>query len=74
MKKVLNGLTEEDIERASISSILESAEVTEKEYYSALNINTRGGIGVILKRTPQEIYVNNYNTEWLKNWNGNMDI
>ena len=29
---------------------------------------------IILKRRVAEILVNNYNTEWLEAWNGNMDI
>ena len=29
---------------------------------------------MVLKRTPQEIYINNYNPEWIKAWNGNIDL
>ena len=28
----------------------------------------------MLKRTPQEMWVNNYNSEWINAWNANMDI
>ena len=27
-----------------------------------------------MKRTPEEININNYNPEWLKAWDGNMDL
>ena len=49
------------------------AKVKEEQYYYALRSSTKG-IGVVLIRTPQEIYINNYNIEWIKAWNGNMDI
>ena len=29
---------------------------------------------VILKRKVPEIFINNYNPEWIKAWNCNMDI
>lgn len=73
VKSVLIGLTEKDIEKASIKTILDMAKVKEEQYYYALRSSTKG-IGVVLIRTPQEIYINNYNIEWIKAWNGNMDI
>ena len=38
-----------------------------------LNIST-GGYKIVHKRDINEIYVNNYNKEWIKSWNANMDI
>ena len=38
-----------------------------------LKIST-GGYKIVHKRDIDEIYVNNYNKEWIKSWNANMDI
>ena len=32
------------------------------------------GTSIILKRQPSEIYIKNYNHEWILAWNGNLDI
>ena len=45
----------------------------ENEYYAALGTSEQGKI-LILKRTVKERNINNYNPEWLKAWNANMDI
>ena len=42
-------------------------------YEEALGISTHG-YKIIHKRDIDEIYVNNYNAEWIINWNGNMDL
>ena len=55
---------------AEIGHDLESARY---KYYEALRV-TRTGKVIILKRTVQEMWVNNYNPEWLHAWDGNMDI
>ena len=75
VKDILLTMDESFPEPASttIRDILNLANVSEKEYYEALSVSTRGTI-IILKRTPQEIYINNYNPEMIKAWNGNMDI
>ena len=57
----------------SIAYILKKAEVEINEYYKALGVSQNGAC-VILKRNPEEININNYNPEWLKAWDGNMDI
>ena len=43
------------------------------KYTKALQI-TSHGYAVILERDIDEINVNNYNAEWIKSWDGNMDI
>ena len=35
---------------------------------------SKKGKTIILERKVQEIWVNNYNPEWISAWNGNMDI
>ena len=39
----------------------------------ALSISIKGTI-IVLKRTPQEIWINNYNPEWIRAWNANIDV
>ena len=56
-----------------ISWILRVAKVAEKDYYEALSVSCRG-ITIVLKRSPSEIFINNYNPEWIAAWNANLDI
>ena len=44
-----------------------------EQYKEMLKIST-GGYKIIHKRDIDEIYVNNYNKEWIKCWDANMDI
>ena len=44
-----------------------------KQYKEMLKIST-GGYKIVHKRDIDEIFVNNYNKEWIKCWNSNMDI
>ena len=44
-----------------------------QEYHELLKYSTKG-YSVILKRDISEIFINNYNQEWLPAWNSNMDI
>ena len=55
---------------AGIAKDLNSARY---KYYEALNVTRKGKV-IVLKRTVQEIWVNNYNAEWIRAWDGNMDI
>jgi hypothetical protein len=57
----------------SLTEILGKAYITTEEYYAALQMSSMGN-KIVLKRTPKEIWINNYNPEWLRAWNGNMDI
>ena len=57
----------------NIASVLKECGVDEDKYYEALSVS-KYGTTVILKRSVQEISVNNYNPEMLRAWNGNMDI
>ena len=57
-----------------ILKILELAKVSTENYLLALQESCRKGITVILQRDIDEIYVNNYNPEWLLAWDGNIDI
>ena len=44
-----------------------------EEYHSLLGHSLKG-FTVVLKRDISEVYINNYNTEWISCWNANMDI
>ena len=67
------------IKKITIDDILIHAEIADdlkssrELYYEALGVNKKGKV-IILKRTVEEMWVNNYNPEWLLAWNGNMDI
>ena len=73
VKEVLNELSEDDQELFGIEDVLNQAKVKESEYYEALGVS-QTGISIILKREVNEVYINNYNPEWLKAWDGNMDL
>ena len=45
-----------------------------EEYAEILKVSTGGGYSIVLARDVDEIYINNYNEEWQRAWDGNMDI
>ena len=53
--------------------LLAKAEVTMSEYLEALKFSNLG-YSVVLERDVDEMYQNPFNVEWLRAWNGNMDI
>ena len=55
------------------ADLAKSLKAARYKYYEALRV-TRTGKVIILKRSVQEMWVNNYNPEWIRAWNGNMDI
>ena len=70
------------LKKADIEKILEideklSEEDRDKqlatEYHKLLSFSVKG-FSVVLKRDISEIYINNFNSEWLPVWNSNMDI
>ena len=56
-----------------IMKVLKVAGVSEKCYLEAVQEHTRKGVNIILARDLDEMYINNYNPEWIRAWNGNMD-
>ena len=44
-----------------------------EKYETALGVSNHG-YRIIHKRDVDEIYVNNYNPEWIVSWNANMDL
>ena len=49
---------------------------TEKEYdlYKCALEASKNGYSIILQRDIDEMYVNSYNPEWARAWNGNHDL
>ena len=49
------------------------AKVQYDDYIKALSVN-RAGYQIVMSRDVDELYTNNYNVEWMRNWDGNLDI
>ena len=73
VKRILEDLKADELNDVEIKDILKKANVNKAQYDEALASSNTGSC-VILKRKPAEIYINNYNPEWLKAWDGNMDL
>ena len=73
VKDILEELTEDELDTKTLMDILRGADISKSDYYKALQASETGAC-VILKRKVKEIYINNYNSEWLKAWNANLDI
>ena len=56
-----------------IENLCETAGVSYAAYITALS-TSKSGYSVVQKRDLDEIYINSYNIEWLRAWDGNMDI
>ena len=69
LMKVLESLPLEK----QISELCKKCKVSVEDYTRALKYSY-GRYSITYKRNLQERYVNCYNKEWIKAWNGNMDI
>ena len=58
---------------ARIKMMCEELEISYDDYIQALTFSALG-YSVVLQRDMDEVYVNNYNVEYLRAWNGNMDM
>ena len=56
-----------------IKELLAVAGVDETMYYGALQ-HSKKGVKIVQKRDLDEIMIESYNPEWLKNWNGNISM
>ena len=79
MEKLPNkGATKEEnaLYRAErIDEMLKVAgDISYGDYVRAIKRSKKHGSAVLPQRDIDEIYVNNYNPEWLKAWNANLDI
>ena len=57
----------------SEDEIEEDRKIRNENYEKALSLSSKG-YTVWIKRDIDEININNYNPEWIKAWNSNMDI
>ena len=48
--------------------------ITYYQYEMAVTQQPRKGSEVLLRRDIDEIFINNYNTEWIEAWDANLDI
>ena len=56
-----------------IQELCKHAKVSYQDYIKALS-TSRLGYTVVLQRDVDEIYVNSYNAEWIRAWDGNIDF
>ena len=56
-----------------INELCKLADITVDEYKEALKWSYKQ-YTVTLRRNIEERFINNYNKEWIKAWNGNMDL
>ena len=57
-----------------ILEVLRLADVRPKDYVNAVRESSKKGLNIILARDVDEIFINNYNPEWILAWNANIDI
>ena len=78
MKRYEKGRTDEEyaLNRSKrIEDMLEMVgNISYDDYIMALKKTRKHGSTVLLQRDVDEIFVNNFNPEWLINWNANLDI
>ena len=56
-----------------IRKLCQVAEVNYDDYVKAIS-TSKSGYSVVLQRDLDELCINPYNIEWLRAWDGNMDI
>ena len=58
---------------ARIQMMCNEVNVVYKDYISALSF-CQVGYSVVLRRDLDEVYINSYNKEFIRAWDGNMDM
>jgi len=58
---------------ARIKMMCEEAKINYNDYIEAITF-CQVGYSIVLERDLDEVFVNNYNAEYLRAWNGNMDL
>ena len=80
LQDVFDSINMEKIELRRLEALLEKAVINPENEKSAIEIYeaalgvSANGYKIVHKRDIDEIYVNNYNREWLINWNATMDL
>lgn len=73
LAKVCKIVSESQSCNLSLEQAILKAGVDKTAYQSALQTSTKGPV-VVLKRSPKDCFVNNYNPTCLRAWNANLDI
>ena len=66
--------TYKEIREKRIKAIVELAGVDYTKYHSEYLSIRRSGCGAVLQRDIAEVWTNPFNKDWLRAWNGNMDL
>ena len=80
LNDTLKSIKIEEVEKRRLERLLDKAGIETEEGKSVLEIYadalgvSKTGYKIIHKRDIDECYVNNYNAEWILNWNANMDL
>ncbi|TKS65922.1 ATP-dependent DNA helicase PIF1 [Collichthys lucidus] len=73
MKRVKSALTKPDMSFDSTDAFFKCLGINQGEFEKAYNICSKKK-SIVLKRNATDIWVNQYNKDLLRAWNGNMDI
>ena len=73
LSKVHALIKESQTNDIGLDEVLQSAEVTREGYMEAVQVSREGNV-VVLKREPNECYINNYNGPVMLAWQANMDL
>ena len=73
LSKIWNLIKEPDSKELSTQQLFEKLGITQEQFEEA-NKTLSKSTSVVLKRNPNEAWVNQYNRELLSCWNANMDI
>lgn len=74
VKDQLCQLDDEDkLEQTTLDELLAMSRVSSDEYHKALAVS-ENGTSIVLRRSVADVFVNNYNPEWIRAWNANMDL
>ena len=64
-----------DFRSERIDEMLRRAgDISYENYINAIRSSKRNGSTVLLERDLHELHVNNYNPEWIRSWDSNLDI
>ena len=73
-KNFLDKIKNDYVELKSIEEVLSVLEISSKDYEETLSISDDSDFQIHYKRAPNSCFANNYFTDELMAWEGNMDI
>ena len=66
--------TYKELREKRIKTVVELAGVDYTKYHTEYLSIKRSGCGAVLQRDINEVWTNPFNKDWLRAWNGNMDL